>query len=159
MPGGGIISLKGSLVDIKLLGANIGGKVHLSGGRCGEKFDLTGTVKGLILVINLARIRGSEMHRRRHHVRRLIGSLALVSIMVALPVAADEYKSFRDCVQETGDGTKCTDKLPKNDRFKRLLDYSNQITVPIRDFTPPSFWGHGGLNTTTAASVLLQQQL
>lgn len=88
----------------------------------------------------------------------LIGALVLASTTTALPAADDDYKEFRKCVGRTGVGTQCVTHLPENSDFRGVLDNSKNIADRTPNYVPPSSWLPGGLNTRSAASILLQMQ-
>ena len=103
------------------------------------------------------------MRRIRSFVACALASALVVATLTSSAVAQDDkdkYTEFRDCVRKKGTGLECVDKLPEDDKFRTILGGLN--TTPsssVADLVPrPSFFP-GGLNTTSAASILLQKQL
>ena len=94
----------------------------------------------------------------QHFCTTIIGTLALTSTITAFPTAADEYEAFRKCVLEMGKGTECVSELPTDSKFISVLNNSNNTDISSLPYIPQFSWLPGGLNTLSAASILLQMQ-
>ena len=91
-------------------------------------------------------------------------TLLLLTVICPLTSIADtDYTAFQNCVRKQGTGILCSDKLPKDDKHRSVFEKWTKAGVvdqpPAPSLQLRDQWLPGGLNTPSAASILLDQQL